>query len=259
MPINKFAISKSLKIQNKIYNSCNFQKMQALSKGNIKPNNLFKFIKRSDKKTAAIPLVATPILAYMATTKKIREEREYNKQEEANNRFKLNDTEWNEAQSRKTLAAHNITSKQEQDKYIGSDGKLNSDGNKKTSFKASSDDSSTSDTTTDLDVSDDIITDSVKDFVSDALPVYNAARVIQKVCEGDEEEIVKQSVGVIDNVVCQPVKQAVASAVAAKGALIGSIFGPIGAGAGAVIGYAGTLLGWGKARNSIVKKIMKKD
>ena len=87
-----------------------------------------------------MPLVATPILAYMATTKKIKQERENNKQEEASKRFKPNDTEWNEKQSRKTLAEHNITSKQEQDKYIGSDGKLNTDGNKKTSFKASTDD-----------------------------------------------------------------------------------------------------------------------
>ena len=114
--------------------------MQVLSKSNTKPNKLFKFLNQPDKKTAAMPLVATPILAYMATTKKIKQERENNKQEEASNRFKPNDTEWNEKQSRKTLAAHNITSKQEQDKYIGSDGKLNSDGNKKTSFKASTDD-----------------------------------------------------------------------------------------------------------------------
>ena len=126
----------------------------------------------------------------------------------------------------------------------------------KVTFTGDSDNSCTSDTTTDTNISDDIITDGVQDFVSTALPVYNAARAIQKVCEGDEKEIVKQSVGVIDNIVCQPVKQTVAGAVAAKGALIGSIFGPVGAGIGAIAGYVGTLWGWGKARNSIVDSMM---
>jgi len=57
---------------------------------------------------------------------------------------------------------------------------------------------------------------------------------------------IKQGVGFVDNVVCQPAKQALAGVVAAKGALVGSAICPgIGTAIGAGIGYFGTLLGWG--------------
>lgn len=221
----------------------------------ITANKISTKMMKKNNKAVALPLVATPLVAYMSSTHSERIQNKLTK--EASN---VSDKSFTNEYNKSIEALEKAGIKTNFDQYIDSKtGRLNISGNNITSKGGSPYETYSSDTTTDLDVSDDIITDSVKDFVSDALPVYNAARVIQKVCEGDEEEIVKQSVGVIDNVVCQPVKQAVASAVAAKGALIGSIFGPIGAGAGAVIGYAGTLLGWGKARNSIVKKIMKKD
>jgi len=59
---------------------------------------------------------------------------------EADDRLKPNNAEWNEKQSRETLKEHGITNKHEQDQYIGSDGKLNTDGHKKTPFKGSSED-----------------------------------------------------------------------------------------------------------------------
>ena len=140
IPINKFATGNYIKIQNKIFKSFHANPIHTLSKSNTKFIELFNFLNKSNSKTGVMPLVSIPIVAYMATTKKVKEEREYNKNEEASNRLKPNDTEWNEKKSRKILADHNITSKQEQDKYIGTDGKLNSDSNKKTPFKASTDD-----------------------------------------------------------------------------------------------------------------------
>ena len=140
IPINKFATGNYIKIQNKIFKSFHSNPIHTLSKSNTKFIELFNFLNKSNSKTGVMPLVSIPIVAYMATTKKIKEEREYNKNEEASKRLKPNDTEWNEKKSRKILAEHNITNKQEQDKYIGTDGKLNSDSNKKTPFKASTDD-----------------------------------------------------------------------------------------------------------------------
>lgn len=76
----------------------------------------------------------------MATTKKTMEELAAKKAEEASNRMVPNNAEWYEKQSRKILKEHNITSKKEQDKYIGTDGKLNTDGHKKINFKGSPED-----------------------------------------------------------------------------------------------------------------------
>ena len=103
---------------------------------------------------------------------------------------------------------------------------------------------------------EEIISEGFKEFVSDALPIYKAGRALKKLGDGDSKGAIKQTVGMVDNIVCQPVKQMAAGAVAAKGALVGSIFGPVGAGIGALAGYVGTLWGWGKARNTIVDTIM---
>ena len=103
---------------------------------------------------------------------------------------------------------------------------------------------------------EEIISESFKEFVSGALPIYKLGRAVQKLGDGDSKGAIKQTVGMVDNIVCQPVKQMAASAVAAKGALVGSVFGPVGAGIGAIVGYVGTLWGWGKARNTVVDTIM---
>lgn len=103
---------------------------------------------------------------------------------------------------------------------------------------------------------EEILSEGFKEFVSDALPIYKATRMVQKIGNNDAKGAVKQAVGTIDNIVCQPVKQSIATAVAAKGAAIGSLFGPPGAAAGALIGYVGTLWGWGKTRNTVVDSIM---
>ena len=103
---------------------------------------------------------------------------------------------------------------------------------------------------------EEILSEGFKEFVSDALPIYKAGRVVQKLANDDPKGALKQTVGVVDNIVCQPVKQMAASAVAAKGALIGSVLGPGGAVIGAAAGYIGTLWGWGKARNTITDAIL---
>ncbi len=103
---------------------------------------------------------------------------------------------------------------------------------------------------------EEIISEGFKEFVSGALPIYKLGRAVQKLGDGDSKGAIKQTVGMVDNIVCQPVKQMAASAVAAKGALVGSVFGPVGAGIGAIVGYVGTLWGWGKARNTVVDTIM---
>ena len=210
-----------------------------------------KMLKKS-KKSVALPLVATPLVVYMSSTHSERIQNKLTK--ESSN---VSDKSFTDEYNKSVEALKDAGVKRNFDQFIDSKtGRLNISGNNITSKGGSPYETSSENTTTDTDISDDIITDGVQDFVSTALPVYNAARAIQKVCEGDEKEIVKQSVGVIDNIVCQPVKQTVAGAVAAKGALIGSIFGPVGAGIGAIAGYVGTLWGWGKARNSIVDSMM---
>ncbi len=103
---------------------------------------------------------------------------------------------------------------------------------------------------------EELISEGLKEVMSEALPIYKGFRTLQKVGDGDKKGAVKQAVGTVDNIVCQPIKQAAATAVAAKGALIGSVLGPVGAGVGAAVGYFGTLLGWGKIRNKIVDGIM---
>ena len=148
-----------------------------------------------NKLKSALPVVATPLVAYLSNGGRETERNKIIAKESTHIAQPVtNRTEYNTDKLKECGVSDSDIKK-----YLKYDGSPNDDGkailkahNK--SFKGTSDDSSTSDTTTDLDVSDDIITDSVKDFVSDALPVYNAARVIQKVCEGDEEEIVKQSV-----------------------------------------------------------------
>lgn len=103
---------------------------------------------------------------------------------------------------------------------------------------------------------EEIISEGFKEFVSEALPLYKAGRAVQRLADDDPKGAVKQTVGAIDNIVCQPVKQMAASAMAAKGALIGSVLGPGGAAIGAAAGYVGTLWGWGKARNTITDALL---
>ena len=104
---------------------------------------------------------------------------------------------------------------------------------------------------------EEVISDGLKEFVSEALPLYKTGRALYKMGEGDTKGAVKQTVGAVDNIVLQPAKQALAATVAAKGALIGSAICPgAGTAIGAAVGYFGTLLGWGKARNAIVDSIM---
>ena len=103
----------------------------------------------------------------------------------------------------------------------------------------------------------EVISEGFKEFVSEGLPFYKAARTLYKAGEGDTKGAIKQGIGAIDNVVLQPVKQAAAAAVAAKGAAIGTAICPgLGTAIGCGIGYLGTLLFWGKARNTIVDEIM---
>lgn len=104
---------------------------------------------------------------------------------------------------------------------------------------------------------EEVISEGFKEFVSEALPVYKAGRALYKISEGDTKGVIKQTVGIVDNVVLQPVKQTVATAVAAKGALVGTAICPgIGTVIGATVGYLGTLIGWGKIRNSIVDNVV---
>ena len=103
----------------------------------------------------------------------------------------------------------------------------------------------------------EIISEGMKEFVSEALPIYKTARGLYKVGQGDTRGAIKQGIGVADNIIFQPAKQALAATVAAKGAAIGSLILPgVGTAIGAGIGYLGTLLCWGKARNAIVDEIM---
>ena len=103
----------------------------------------------------------------------------------------------------------------------------------------------------------EIISEGFKECVSDLLPIYKTVRCINKVGKGDSKGAIKQGVGLADNIVCQPAKQALATAAAAKGALIGSAILPgIGTGIGAITGYVGTLLCWGKVRNTVVDALM---
>ena len=128
-------------------------KFSKLKKSQIKPsftqrelsnkNNLlssiFAGIKQKSKleknNRLTIPIVTNPIIVYMATTEKTMADLEKNKLTEAANRLKPNDTAWNEKQSRNALKKAGITSHREQDKYIDSDGKLNTAGKKQVSFK----------------------------------------------------------------------------------------------------------------------------
>lgn len=103
---------------------------------------------------------------------------------------------------------------------------------------------------------EEVLSEGLKEFVSDALPIYKTGRAMQSLANDDPKGAIKQTVGLVDNIVCQPVKQMTASAVAAKGALIGSVLGPGGAVIGAAAGYIGTLWGWGKARNSLTDVIL---
>lgn len=104
---------------------------------------------------------------------------------------------------------------------------------------------------------DEVISEGFKEVVGDLLPVYKGLRALDKFSDGDNKGATKQAVGVVDNIVLQPAKQAVASIVAAKGATIGTMICPgIGTAIGATLGYFGTLIGWGKARNSIVDSII---
>lgn len=105
---------------------------------------------------------------------------------------------------------------------------------------------------------EEVISSGFKEFVSDALPIYKAGRTLYKLGEGKTDDAIKQGVGVVDNIVMQPTKQAIATAVAAKAAVFGSVLGPVGTVIGAGFGYFGTLLGWGKIRNSIVDGILDK-
>lgn len=106
---------------------------------------------------------------------------------------------------------------------------------------------------------DEIISTALKETVGDLLPTYKAIRAINKLGQGEGKAAIKQGIGMVDNVIMQPTKQAIASAVAAKCATVGSIFGPLGTAIGGGIGYFGTLLAWGKTRNSIVDSIMEDD
>lgn len=104
---------------------------------------------------------------------------------------------------------------------------------------------------------DEVMSEGFKEFVSDALPVYKAGRALYKMGEGDTKGAVKQTVGMVDNIVLQPVKQSIATAVAAKTALVGTAICPgVGTAVGAAIGYFGTLVGWGKVRNNIVDNVI---
>ena len=119
---------------------------------------------------------------------------------------------------------------------------INKNSSKKTSFKG---------------VGSEIISEGFRDVVSEALPLYKGARFLSKVGKGDTKGAVKQGVGVVDNIVCQPAKQAVAGTVAAKGAAIGTAICPgLGTAIGAGVGYIGTLLCWGKVRNTVVDAFM---
>ena len=103
----------------------------------------------------------------------------------------------------------------------------------------------------------EIISEGFREVVADALPLYKGARFLYKAGNGDTKGAIKQGVGVVDNIVCQPAKQAVAGAAAAKGAAIGTAICPgVGTFIGAATGYIGTLLCWGKVRNTIVDAFM---
>ena len=103
----------------------------------------------------------------------------------------------------------------------------------------------------------EVISEGLRDFVSEALPLYKSARFLSKVGKGDSRGAVKQGVGVVDNIVCQPAKQALAGTVAAKFAAVGTAICPgVGTALGAGIGYFGTLLCWGKTRNTVVDALM---
>jgi hypothetical protein len=103
----------------------------------------------------------------------------------------------------------------------------------------------------------EVISEGLRDFVSEALPLYKAGRMIKKIGDGDTKGAIKQGVGVADNIILQPVKQTAALAVATKFAAIGTAICPgLGTVIGGGLGYFGTLLGWGKARNTIVDACM---
>jgi len=103
---------------------------------------------------------------------------------------------------------------------------------------------------------EEVISTGLKEVVSTGLPIYKAGRALHKLGEGDTKGALKQGIGLVDNIVMQPTKQSIATLASAKGAAIGSVFGPVGTFLGAGIGYFGTLLCWGKVRNTVVDGIM---
>ena len=137
LPLNKFITNNSLKNKTKNFNLFSPKQMKSLKENNDFAGYLKSLFKVNNGNNQTLPIVSTAIIAYMASTKKIKQEREINKLAESADNNKPNDTEWYEQHSREELKKHGITRKNEQDKYIGSDGKLNTDGNKKINFKGS--------------------------------------------------------------------------------------------------------------------------
>ena len=136
IPISHYNLSKInviKKIQKSFSTSGSIAKKDGLFK------NIRTHIKSKRDKQLELPFVTTPLVVY-ATVKKTTNEREIKKAEEAINNYIPNNTAWNEEQSRKMLKKAGITTKKEQDRYIGSDGTLNDAGNKKINFKGTSDD-----------------------------------------------------------------------------------------------------------------------
>ena len=127
IPISHYNLSKInviKKIQKSFSTSGSIAKKDGLFK------NIRTHIKSKRDKQLELPFVTTPLVVY-ATVKKTTNEREIKKAEEAINNYIPNNTAWNEEQSRKMLKKAGITTKKEQDRYIGSDGTLNDAGNKK--------------------------------------------------------------------------------------------------------------------------------
>ena len=50
---------------------------------------------------------------------------------------------------------------------------------------------------------EEILSEGFKEFVSEALPIYKAGRAVQKLANDDPKGALKQTVGVVDNIVCQ--------------------------------------------------------
>lgn len=99
-----------------------------------KNNGIYKSIKDlksklfySGKNCNELPYAASPLVVYMATTKKTMKELADKEAKEASNRMVPNDTKWNEEQSRAILKNRGISQNAEQNTYLNNDGTIKSD------------------------------------------------------------------------------------------------------------------------------------